>query len=437
MERKEGIMERNEGRGILMSQENGEQPPETISSEQQPQTLRKSSGKRFKVCFWATTFQSDIHSFAMHLDKHPDYDIIIAMERPENFRKDGVQQLLPINARILDAGKYTTLAKLKLFRPEALITDNHFPPIGLGKNLLVLWHGFGWRMDNLSGEFEHVHNNIKRLVGSSKESNPNFIWQCYGPGDLKYRYKISGFHPDNLQVFGSAQADDIRNVKIRKEDVAQFYSIDILTRPTVMLGFTWHHGKVLSHWGEDTELYRELFAFAEEIGVNLIIRMHDSFRYDASYIKELEDLVKGNDNVMLKFKDTYQDNLIDILISDVMVSNYSSIINRFYLTGKPSIHIYPVREGKEKTIWRHLGDDGELVEDKVSEDTYGWKFPPDMIGGFMVDTMDELKEKIRYSLEHPECCKDKSEAFIRDHMGGLEGQVCERIEKSLRKMING
>ncbi len=417
-----------------MSLEIGEQ--KTAGSNSAPSHINPS-GKRRKICFWATTFQSDIHSFARYLDQHPDYDIIVAMENPESFMKEAVQKLLPINAKILDRQKYSTLMKLKLFRPDALITDNHFPPLRLGKKLLVLWHGFGWRMDNLSGEFEHVHNNISRLVGNDKEPNPNFIWQCYGPEDLKYRYKVSGFQLDNLKVFGSAQADDIGKVKIEKKDIAPFYTVDIMKRPTVLLGFTWHHGRVLSHWGEDIELFRELFAFGEEIGVNLILRMHDSFRYQASYIQELESLVKGYDHVMLKFKDTYQDNLIDMLISDVTVSNYSSIINRFYLTGKPSIHIYPVRKGKEKTTWRHLGDDGELVEDTVTEDTYGWKFPPDMIGGFMVNTMDELKEKIRHSLDNPDCCKEKSEAFVRDHMGGSDGHIRERIEQELRTLIEG
>ena len=76
-----------------------------------------------------------------------------------------------------------------------------------------------------------------------------------------------------------------------------------------------------------------------------------------------------------------------------------------------------------------------LGEDTVSEDTYGWKFPPDMIGGIMVHTMEELKEKIRYSLAHPDCCREQSERFVRDHMGGSDGHICERIERELRMLI--
>ena len=397
--------------------------------------MQKSGKRPYRICFWTTTFQSDIHSFARHLDNHPDYEIMIALTGPEDFRKEAVQQLLPIRSPFLDKHKLASLLRLKLFRPDALIIDNHFPPIRLGRKLLVLWHGFGWRMDNLSGEFEHVHNNIRRLFGSETHPNPNFIWQCYGPGDLKYRHEISGFPNENLRIIGSAQADDIRNASIPKKDIAPFYPMDILERPTVLLGFTWHHGKVLSHWGEDMELFRELFAFGRDIGINLILRMHDSFRYDGAYVKELEELVRGYDHVMLKFKNFYQDTLMDILVSDVMVSNYSSIINRFYLTGKPSIHVYPVRKGEEKTTWRKLGDDGQLVEGRIAEDIYAWKFPPDMIGGLMVNTMEELKDAIQRSLDEPDCCKKKSEEFIEHHMGGSDGHTCERIEKELRSLI--
>ncbi len=391
--------------------------------------------KPYRILFWATTFQSDIHSFVRYLDAHPDYEIRIALDHPEGFQKEGVQQLLPIKAQMLDKQKKETLLKLKLFRPHALVTDNHFPPLRFGKKLLVLWHGFGWRMDNLSGEFEHVHNNIRRLVGDGKAPNPNFIWQCYGTEDLKYRHRVSGFARENLRIFGSAQADDILNVKIDKKEAAPFYSVDIVNRPNILLGFTWHHGRLLSHWGDDPELFKELFAFGEDIGVNFIVRMHDSFRYDPSYLKELDELIKGYDHVMFKFKDTSQDNLIDILISDVMVSNYSSLINRFYITGRPSIHIFPVRKGEERFVWRRLGGNGKLVEENVHEEFHGWKFPPEMIGGLMVNTMEEFKEAIIRSLREPDCCREKSRKFVEEHMGGADGHICERIEKELRALI--
>jgi len=362
---------------------------------------------------------------------------MIALDKPENFLKEAVQQLLPIKVPMLDKEQKSTFLKLKLFRPHALVTDNHFPPIRLGRDLLVLWHGFGWKMDNLAGEFEHVHNNIERLVGSGKLPNPHFVWQCYGESDLEYRHEVSGFARENLMVLGSAQADDLLESKVDKEKLAPFYKVDIVNRPTILLAFTWHHGKVLGHWGDDLELFSELFAFGDELGINFIIRMHDRFRYDSSYLSELEGLVERYGHVELRFKDDYRDNLVDMLISDVMVSNYSSIINRFYITGKPSIHICPFRKGEEGSVVRKLGRDGKLVEEMPTEKVSSWKFPPDMVGGFVVNTMTELKEKIAYSLENPDCCKERSREFVDEHMGGVGGGKCEAIERVLRGMVEG
>jgi len=391
----------------------------------------------YRICFWTTTFQADIHSFARYLDSHPDYNIMIALDDPEGFGKEAVQRFLPIRAPMLDKARKMTLLKLKLFRPHALVVDNHFPPLRFGRNLLVLWHGFGWKQDNLSGEFVHVHNNIKRLVGSGKRPNPHFLWQCYGEGDLKYRHEVSGFAEENLMVLGSAQADDLLGVKVDRENLAPFYSIDILSRKTVLLAFTWHHGKVLGHWGEDLELFSELFALGGELGVAFIIRMHDRFRYDPSYLGELERLVDRYKHVELRFKDDYRDNLLDMLISDVMVSNYSSIINRFYITGKPSIHIHPFGKGEQSTMVRKLKGDGTFVEEEAPEQAFQWKFPPEMIGGLLVHTMEGLKEKLAYALANPDCCREKSREFLEEHMGGTGGGKCEFIETVLRGMIEG
>ena len=35
------------------------------------------------------------------------------------------------------------------------------------------------------------------------------------------------------------------------------------------------------------------------------------------------------------------DSLVDLLVSDVLVSNYSSLLNAWYYTGKPSLHVDP------------------------------------------------------------------------------------------------
>jgi len=397
--------------------------------------------RKYRVCFWTTTFQADILTFARYLGDHPGYDVLVVLERPGGFMEEGIQQLLPVKGRFLDRNKlYRTLLKVKLFRPHVVIVDNHLPPLlRLAPKLMVLWHGLGWKGPQDEEEFRDVHSGITRLVGGGREPNPDFLWQCYGPPDLRQRNRSSGFAMENLADLGSAFSDDIINLGagkgFTKEDLAPYYPFDVVGRPTLLLALTWHYGRALAHWGEDMELYREFFAFAGKIGANVIVRMHDRYRYEESYPRELERLVKGRPNVMLKFKNEFRDNTLDMLVSDVLISNFSAILPYFYLTGKPSIHIYPVAKGQETYAWRTIDRRGGVREREVPDMAYVWKFPPEMNGGLMVNSMDELKEAVRRSLAEPDCCRQKSEDFVKEHFTGADGHTCERIERALRELI--
>jgi hypothetical protein len=393
------------------------------------------SHEKIRVLFWATTFGADMHSFARYLDNHPDYSIMNAMHNPDSFRKEGIQELHPITSPMFDRESKLTFLRLLVFKPHILITDNHFPPLRFAKKLLVLWHGYGWRKDNMVGEFEAVHNNITRLVGDGRVPNPNFGWQCYGAPDVEYRHMVSGFSMENLHDIGFAQADDLLNPPVSREQAAPYYSIDIQARPTVLMAFTWHHGRILAHWGEDADLFQHLFALADRLEINLLFRMHDRFRYSPEYHSHLDSLMRGRDNVMIKFKDEYPDNLLDMIVSDVMVSNYSSILNRFYVTGRPTIHIYPDRKEDEIQNWKKLGKDGTLVEQHVDDVSDAWKHPAEWHGGLMVHTYEEFVQALEQALEDPDCCRVKATEFIRDGITGVDGRTCERTENVLRSMV--
>lgn len=394
---------------------------------------------KIRVLFWATTFGADMASFARYLDSHPGYSIMIAMKDPDTFRNEGIQRLLPITAPILDREKERLKSYMRIlrFKPHVLVVDNHFPPIRFAKRLLVLWHGYGWRHDNMVREFEAVHHNITRIAGDGRVPNPNLIWQCYGPPDVDYRTRVSGFARENLRDLGFAQADDLVRPPVTREQLAPFYSMDILRRPTVLMGFTWHHGRLLSHWGEEREVLGRLISLADDLGINLLFRMHDSFRYPEQAHRELRELSRGRDNIMIKFKDSYPDNLGDILVSDIAVSDFSSLINRFYVTRRPSIHIFPDQPEDRVRKWRKLGSQGTVEEEVVDDVSGAWKFPPRWNGGLMVHSFGEFEEALRLALDRPDCCREPSERFIREGLTGVDGRTCERTERALRDLVNG
>ena len=79
----------------------------------------------------------------------------------------------------------------------------------------------------------------------------------------------------------------------------------------------------------------------------MILRLHDSFRFEPAYRDFITGLARRHSNVLLKFKDHHPDNLLDMQVSDVLMTNYSSIANLFYATSSPA----PVGVGWDSSAW--------------------------------------------------------------------------------------
>ena len=119
-----------------------------------------------------------------------------------------------------------------------------------------------------------------------------------------------------------------------------------------LIALTWHYGRALSHWGEDIALLKRLFDHMAEHQSAPILRMHDRKRFEPAYLLELERLVANYPEAVIKFKDEARDSLLDLVASDFIISNFSSILNYYYATRKPSIHVYPVSAANEAFLWR-------------------------------------------------------------------------------------
>jgi hypothetical protein len=161
--------------------------------------------------------------------------------------------------------------------------------------------------------------------------------------------------------------------------------------------------------------------------------MHDRHRYERANVQRMESLAARHGHVQLKFKSEHPDSLVDLLLSSVLISNYSSLLNAFYYTGKPSVHIDPIalagpnyqRVLRWGTLWRR----------KVQDPLSSWKVAPDDIGGLRARSFDELLAGVTRSLAEPGCCRETAASFVRRHISHADGQSCERIAASLREWV--
>lgn len=385
-----------------------------------------------KILVYATTFGADLWSFTKYLDQRDDTSVDVMMPRPDLYYREGVSDLFPLQANIYQRKWYKDFIARRQFKPDITIMDNHVPLRPTSPYGLMLWHGYGWKGPNDEEEFKWLHRAIKLTWGDAKKENDYFRWQCFGTYDYEHRTKVSGFAPENCRILGAASHDDL--IKPLDRKLAQpYYPFDVENTPTVLIAPTWHYGDVLEHWGKDRELFPRLIEHIKSMGANIILRLHDSFRFDEEQIEFLKQLDDQYPNLVLKFKDEAQDNYLDMQVADLLITNFSSIANLFYATGRPTVHIYPVKDADERFMWKSRFLTGFRVKE-VESVKYIWKFSPQENGGLMATNFEMLLDQVSYALENPDCCYEKARNFLDKHMLGADGRNCERIWNAILEL---
>ncbi|MDB4988428.1 MAG: hypothetical protein JWN04_3606 [Myxococcaceae bacterium] len=388
-----------------------------------------------RVCFWSTTFQSDNHALAEHLVR-AGHDVTVAMPAPENFLREAVNELLPVRARVLERDAPATAELLRREHFDLAIVDNHLPSFPIADKTFVLWHGFGWRVDDLGT----MRSELKRLVGDVTRRNPRFRWQAAGEWDRDYRVSHSQLADENVVALGSPYSDWLRpesalRQSFDKRSFQHAYQID-LGKPVVLLALTWHHGGSLGHWGDEETLLARLIQHIDARGGSTLLRMHDRHRYTAAYADTIDRLAKrAGDSLMLKWKSSSPDSLLDVLVSDVCISNYSSLLNAYYSTERPSIHVDPHDSTVDTQVTYQMFCKVPVPR-KVRAREQLWKLPPDEHGGLRAQSFDALIEQVDRALADPSCCREQARSFLRSYVTGIDGNSCARSEAFLKHWLD-
>jgi CDP-glycerol glycerophosphotransferase (TagB/SpsB family) len=139
---------------------------------------------------------------------------------------------------------------------------------------------------------------------------------------------------DKLIKIGNLRFDDYVNNKIDREKVLARLKIKDRSRKNILYAPTWK-------WGAGT-LLQYAHSFAQEITKehNLIIRPH---HHDRLYIKKLKWWAQINNLDHVYFSNPAavikSDTMDDFKVSDLLISDTSSILYEYLITGKPIIVI--------------------------------------------------------------------------------------------------
>ncbi|MEM7209225.1 MAG: hypothetical protein AAF434_15485 [Pseudomonadota bacterium] len=387
-----------------------------------------------KICIWTTSLQADTLALALALDRDPEVELMIVAANLNAYRNEPVARLCPLSCELIDRHDDAHEKQVVAFGADIVIADNHLPKFKAGQRLVFLWHGLPLKTQP-KRDIKSFHRRTRRLVGDARRPNAQFLAQCYG--EIDYRHRIDHWRIDesNCRVWGSAFSDLLLDPPYTRESLSDYYGLDVAARKNVLLSLTWNFGdKAFGVVGDDEKIFEGLFQTAAAEDANVIFSLHDRFRYHPSFVKKIEDYARAFPHSSLKFKNEHADNLSDLIVSDVMICNFSSFITFHYFTGKPSIHIKPfeknnlfvnlptLRGGGLKSVFR-------LNNKKL------WIYPFEDNGGVMPLDYDELMSDLKYALADQSYASEQAKSFISRRIYKPDGASCNRIIADLKQWL--
>jgi hypothetical protein len=274
-----------------------------------------------------------------------------------------------------------------------------------------MWHGLGWKARGAL-DLKVFYAQVKRMIGSDpRVPGAGFMAQCYGPMDRAWRIENWRLPASACAEIGMTFSDLLLAPPYDKTAIASRYKIDVLGRSTVMLSITWHYGGIFAA---------------------TLICLHDRKRYDAEFIEAIERLAAAHPFVEVRFKDEHPDNLSDLLVADVMVSNLSSFLAYHYVLRRPSVHILPVSE-ETGLIERRIMLFSRFRLRAWKGTGAAWMLDPHDIGGAAATTADQAIAAVRAALDDPSLGEAATVSWLGRHVTGMDGRTAERFRDEIER----
>lgn len=386
-----------------------------------------------KILFWVTHLNGEILNYLRYEHERKKHDLLLAYDRWERFQREACQNLWPLHVKVMTRRTLRDHLAIQRFGADVVVVDNHLPPLPVARKIFVIWHGYGWKGPQDRDEFSTFFRQCERLVGPIDQPNSHFLWKAYGPLDESQRIERMELPPSNIRQLGMAASDDFFVRTFDRAAVQPFYTVDV-TRPTLLFAPTWHYDEVFHHWGGDAHMLPRLGEFVDRRGINLIVRMHDRKRYAHDTLKRVDVWAAAHPTVMLKYHDEWEDNTVDLMLADVLLTNFSSIANPYYASGKPSVHLYPLSPEVEQVQWRRLQTNGLNAQQTIHTRDL-WKFPLSENGGDLAYTPEEMFAQLDAAFSHPQIHQERTRQFLDKYIYHCDGHTCERIGAFLEEWV--
>ena len=361
--------------------------------------------KEKKIVGFAGRFSGNIKYLYLEMMKYPDVRVFfVTGEKAEIERLRGTE---------VDARYYMDIWSVSLFlRTHAWVTSHgcgHIPFFGLirrvlpfwkwkhGSKWIDVWHGLGW-----------VHTERNKMLRDFDLAfdTSEFFREYYSEGDkdIAEKIKITGYPRNDPLIDGCWSREE------KERDVG------IPTgRKNILYAPTWGHRykKRLFPW-EDTDIFlNKAEKFCNKNNCNFLIRMHPNwYMQNVEQGRLLENVVKHAKWVFHVAPHKYVDVQPLLYISDMLVTDWSSIANDFILLNRPMIFLetrFPV----EKSV-----------------------LTPEDRAGYIVKNEEEFFEKLHESITKPNLFEKKRRKALKKLYKYIDGNSSKRCVKEVMKLLD-
>ncbi len=259
---------------------------------------------------------------------------------------------------------------------------------------------------------------VKHGVGPKGSDVPKSEFEmfdawCVPSEYIKQRHiKLWDAPPEKLYVTGFARMDYLYDyLKMPKEKLLEEIGIKngrkiILYAPTFDIG--------LWPWGDAYEEFEKLCKFCKENNLILILRLHPLAKVKKRKIKKI---IKKYDNVCWLDMPKEPDTMKLLAITDILITDWSSIYTDYFLTKRPIIYI-------------------EINKDFFTRERGKPEVPPEYRAGEIVRNNEEFYEALKLVLKEGNRHKDKQEELLRIIHGNVDGKSTERVIEVIEKLTN-
>jgi len=265
-----------------------------------------------------------------------------------------------------------------------------------GSKWVDVWHGLGW---------VHVERRKMLLDYDLAIDASEFFREYYSEGDsnIAAKIKITGYPRNDFLIDGSWSREE-------KEK-----ELGIPTdRKNILYAPTWghEHEKKLFPWQDTKQFIIEVEKFCEANNCNFLIRMHPNwYMQDIRQRNLLEDELKNIKQVFhtSPYKNTDTQPLL--YISDVLITDWSSIANDFILLNRPIIFLETQFPAK-KFVLKPEDRAGQIVKNKK-----------------------EFFEALYKSIMQPDLHKEKREKTLKKLYKYVDGFSAKRCSEEIFELL--